>query len=63
MLDENKTVSQGYRKMSIRDVKRGLRESRQFRMKICVGNYYSKIITREQKDGGCGARGQLKINR
>lgn len=62
MLDENKTVSQDYRKMSIRDVKRGLRDSKQLRV-ICVGNCYSKIMTREQKDDGCGARVQLKINK
>lgn len=62
MLDENKTASQDYRKMSIRDVKRGLRDSKQLRV-ICAGDYYSKIMTREQKDGGCGARVQLKINK
>lgn len=56
---------QDYKKMSIRDeYKRGLRESRQLRVEICVGNCFSKIMTREQKDDdGCGTRGQLKINR
>lgn len=62
VLDENKTVSQDYRKMSIRDIKRGLRESKQLRV-ICVRDYYSKIMTREQKDDSCGARVPLKINR